>query len=453
MKDNLKLKKEDRAEKELEFEALVKKAETSALSDAEVKQLSTLKEEIETLDEEIEELQGIEETAKKIAKKKISVERPARGAEQDHASEVKELNKMGGRYSFGKAFQDVQQRRNIDGVEKEMYELAAEEAAEAGVSLTGNVAIPSKFIQIGKTTKLLDITTEGTDVRETELRGLIPILQPDPVVTQMGIQVLSGLRGNVQFPRHSGDVAFAWEGESDNNAETTPTYDNISISPNRVGGYVDVTVQMLKQSSFVIESHLRQRLKRRYELTVDDAVLDGAGSGNEPTGIFNYSGVNTLSLGSGGAGNDMTYAALLSMIRDTKTGNARSGKSGFITNASGEHALALTPLQGSGVEGNFIYKYGSGNLVGHKFVTTETVRSNYSEGSQSDLVGIVFSSYWPSAILGTWGGLDILFDPYTQAIGGKVRFVANAYMDVEFEHAAEFSICTDWDATDLPALT
>ena len=110
------------------------------------------------------------------------------------------------------------------------------------------------------------------------------------------------------------------------------------------------------------EQHLRNIITRRYELTVDHAVLAGTGASNQPTGILNYSGVNVLSLGSGSA-NNMTYAALVSMIRDAKAANARSGNAGFITNAYGEFALSQTPKQTSGVEGNFAYDF-SGRLVG-----------------------------------------------------------------------------------------
>jgi hypothetical protein len=148
----------------------------------------------------------------------------------------------------------------------------------------------------------------------------------------------------------------------------------------------------------------------------------------------------------------MTYAALLEMIRLTKSANARNGNSGWLTNANGEFCLARTPVQSSGVEGNMIYKM-DGNLIGRRFLTSEIVRSDYSEGAQSDLVGIIYGNNWRSAILGTWGGMDILFDPYTQALTNITRFVCNAFLDVEIEQAAEFTYCKDWDATDLPVLT
>lgn len=448
---------EERVEKEDRFSALVEQAKSKALTDAEKKELNELEASLKALDADIKSAEDIEARQKEIAKRKLNTSSATRdipGAPQDDEAEIKEMNKIGKRFRFAKCFKNVLERKEHSGVEKELYEEAKREIKEAGedLGLTGNISIPSKFIQIGKR-KLLDVATEGGDSVFSEYAGLIPILNPIPKVTTMGITVMNGLRGNPKMVRETGDPAFAWETETSDVNETTPTLDSIDMSPKRVGGYVDVSVQFLKQNIFIVEPWLRRKLEYRYALTVDDAVIDGAGTGNEPTGIFNYSGVNVLSLGSGSA-NDMTYRSLLSMIRDVKVAKSRQGSSGWLTNAYGEFALYNTPKQASGVEGNFILKPEDGDmLIRRKFVTSENVRSDYSEGGQTDLCGIIYSDNWQSAILGTWGGLDILFDPYTQALGAKIRFVCNAFMDVEIEHAAEFSICKDWDATDLPALT
>lgn len=450
--DTLKLKKEERIEQEDAMVALVNKAKEKALTEAEMKQLEDIKDVIEKLDNEIEVLEEAEAKAKEITKrwaKKDATALP--GAPQDNASEEKELASIAKKFTLTKAFQNVTNRKENDGAEREVFQIAEAEAKENGQGLSGNIAIPQKFIKIGRR-KLLDVATEGTDMVFTEYGGkVIPFLNPMPVSDQLGVTFLTGLRGDVQFPRVSGDVAFAWETENSDVNETTPTFNNIQLSPKRVGGYVDVSKQMLKQSITVLEPFLRSALNNRYALTVDDVIFDGAGSGNEPTGIFNYSGVNVLSLGS--SGGDMTYAALLSMMRDTRAANSRSGSKGFVTNSYGVFALATTAKQTSGVEGNFIYNPGQGSLLGVKLVETNTISAAFSEGAQNDLCGIIYSDNWGGALLGTWGGLDILFDPYTQALGDKVRFVCNAYMDFEIEQAAEFSYCKDWDATDLPALT
>jgi hypothetical protein len=65
---------------------------------------------------------------------------------------------------------------------------------------------------------------------------------------------------------------------------------------------------------------------------------------------------------------------------------------------------------------------------------------------------LIFSSNWASAIMATWGGVGILFDPYTQALVNKLRIVVNTYADIDIEHPEEFAVIKDWNTT-LPALT
>jgi HK97 family phage major capsid protein len=346
----------------------------------------------------------------------------------------------------------------LDGVEEEVRQIAIAEAKEAGIKLSGTISIPHSFIKIGQrkmmTSAPLSVGTEGADVVFTEYGGkVIPFLNPMPVADKLGVTFLQGLQGNVQWPRETGDLAFSFETETSDVDETTPTFDNVSISPKRFGGYVDVTLQMLQQSVFVVEPWLRKKLELRYAITVDQQIFNGSGAGNQTTGLFNMAGVNVLSTGSGSA-NNMTYAALLSMKRDTKIANARMGQVGWVTNAEGEFALFQTPLQAGGVEGHFILEPNyNGRLFAEPFMTSQIIPANFSEGGQTDLCGIAYSSNWGGLIAGFWGGMDLLVDPYTQRLGGKIRFVVNAFMDVDVEQPLEFAICKDWDATDLPALT
>lgn len=456
--DALKKKREDRAEIVIKYEALTDAAKTRTLTGDEIKQMEQLDGEIEAIDKEIKTLEKAEEKAKEKAKMQINKKEKQDDAipgpyNSEEDGEFKEMKKLSERFKFSQALKSVAGEKGMDGAEKEVQQIALAEAKECGIELTGQFAIPQKFIQIGRR-KLLSVATEGTDVVFTEYGGkVIPYLNPMPVADQLGVTFLQGLRGNVQWPRETGDLAFAFETESSDVDETTPTFDNISITPKRFGGYVDVTMQMLNQSVFVIEPWLRNKFSLRYAITVDTQIFNGSGSGNQTTGLFNFSGVNTLSTGSGSA-NDMTYRALLSMKRDTKVANARVGRTGWVTNAYGEYALYNTPKQASGVEGNFILNPDRpGTLVSDPFYTSEIIPSDFSEGGQTDLCGIAYSSNWGGLITGFWGGLDLLVDPYTQRLGGKIRFVANAFMDVDIEQPLEFSICKDWDASDLPAMT
>lgn len=449
----LKELKESRVEVENKIEALVSIAEKAGLTKDQKTEWETLKTELSEIDSDIKIAEEVEEKSKEIAKRKLASAPNIPGAPQDNASEQKELEATAKKFRVSRAFNLAMESKSLDGVEEEVRQIAIAEAKEAGIKLSGNISIPHSFIKIGQCSALT-VGTEGADVVFTEYGGkVIPFLNPSPVADRLGVTFLQGLQGNVQWPRETGDLAFSFETETSDVDETTPTFDNVSISPKRFGGYVDVTLQMLQQSVFVVEPWLRKKLELRYALTVDNQIFNGSGAGNQTTGLFNMAGVNVLSTGSGSA-NNMTYAALLSMKRDTKIANARIGQVGWVTNAEGEFALFQTPLQAGGIEGHFILEPNyNGRLFAEPFMTSQIIPANFSEGGQTDLCGMAYSSNWAGLIAGFWGGMDLLVDPYTQRLGGKIRFVVNAFMDVDVEQPLEFAICKDWDATDLPALT
>ncbi len=120
-------------------------------------------------------------------------------------------------------------------------------------------------------------------------------------------------------------------------------------------------------------------------------------------------------------------------------------------NTNGFAALARTPYQTSGVEGNFILKPGMADFWGHKYIITNRIPANLTE-TTTGLSGMIYSSNWKSAIMATWGGVGILFDPYTQALVNKLRIVVNTYADVDVTHPENFVVVKDWNTT-LPAAT
>lgn len=452
MKDKLKIKLEDRADKSNRFDALVEASKSRSLTEAEQTELETLSDDLEKLDVEVKKLQAIEDRAKRNAAAKAAA---AVGAPQDNASENKELS----RFSYRKAFSDISNRGrgigSVQGFEKEMGEEARKEMIEAGIpegEIKGNILIPARLIDFGKNDnkRLLDVATEGADVVRTEYRPMISSLRIPLVGDRLGVTKYNGLKGNVKIPRETNESAFVWETENSSADEFTLTYDTIDLSPKRLAGYTDISGQMLVQSEEITESYLRGKIEYGIGAAFDLALIAGPTGGNSPVGILNYSGVNVVSLGS--SGGDMTYGALVGMVAAVEDDNGRDGNSGFLLNSKGFAALALTPYRGtSDTAGNYIIKPGVNTIFGHPFIKTNRVPSDLVE-TTTGLSGMIYSSNWKSAILATWGGVGILFDPYTQALVNKIRIVVNTYGDVDIEHPEEFAVVRDW-VTTLPALT
>lgn len=443
--DKLKSKLEDRADKQNKFDALVEAAKSKPLTEAEEAQLSTLNDELEALEAEISKLQKIEARSNKSAAEKAAA---AVGAPQDDYSEKKEL----ARYSYRKAFADISNNGRglsvVKGFEAEINEEALKEAKEAGIEPVGNILLPSKLVQYGKKS-LLDVATEGADLVRTEYRPMIPSLRIDPVIDRMGITKYTGLKGDIKIPRETNEATFAWETENSSADEFTLTYDAIDLSPKRLAGYTDISGQMLVQSNEITEQYLRSKIEYGIAAAIDEAFIEGATGGNNPVGIINTSGVNVISLGT--SAGDLTYGAIVAMLTAPMVDNARDGRAGWLFNTDGFAALLRTPRQASGVEGNFILNPQDTNLFGRPFIVTNRIPNDLTETTTA-LSAMIFSTNWSSAILATWGGVGILFDPYTQALVNKIRIVVNTYADVDIEQPQEFAVIKDW-VTTVPALT
>lgn len=435
---NLKQKIEDRADKLEKFEALTTAAEGRELTEVELSSLDTFETEIAQLDKEIKSLEAIANRKKAIAAAK------GLGAPQDNKSENAELSQ----FSYRKAVQSISKNNykgEVEGFEREMAQEAVKECVEAGVDVPqGQLLIPSRMITYGREQRLLDVATEGADLVRTEYKSMIPSLRIEPVVDRLGITKYTGLKGNIKIPRSTNEATFVWETENSSADEFTLTFDAIDLSPKRLAGYTDISGQMLVQSNEITEQYLRSKIEYGIAAAIDTAVLAGPTGGNSPVGILNFSGVNVVSLGT--SGGDMTYGALIAMIAAVSADNGRDGNAGWVFNTNGFASLANTPYQAGGVEGNFILKPEQTSLWGRKFMVTNRIPSDLTE-TATGLSGMIYSSNWKSAILATWGGVGILFDPYTQALVNKLRIVVNTYADVDIEHPEEFAVIKDWDTS------
>ncbi|MCR9252285.1 MAG: phage major capsid protein [bacterium] len=425
--------------KQTELDNLHEKLETEqrARTEEEIKLWDGLTSEIRGFKKELEDAEAYQKEAKERASQEdLEVRKAAAAAGASSKGEEKELEKISKTYKITRAINLVgKPGGKLDGLEAEMDQ----EARKEGQDIKGNVGIPSSLFRLGKEKRDLTIATEGTDVRPLDLQGVVPILAPNPVVSELGATSFTGLVGNVQFPRHNGAATLAWEGETDANAETTPTFDKVEMAPSRVGGYIDISQTFIRQTTFDAEAWTRRELERVFALEIDETAINGSGSGSEPTGILGLS-IGASDIGTNGG--VPTYNAIKGNYSNVEGSDAMQGTLGALTTPEIKYKLMETPKQASGVEGNFIMNPGDSGLFGYRMLTSTQVPSNLTKGSGTNLHAFIFGN-WAELIIGQWGGIDLLVDPYTQATSGLVRIVINGYFDINVLHAASFSASDD----------
>ena len=67
-----------------------------------------------------------------------------------------------------------------------------------------------------------------------------------------------------------------------------------------------------------------------------------------------------------------------------------------------------------------------------------------TKGTGTNLCTALFGR-WSDLIIGMWGVLDMMADPYTKSASGDIRVIAFQSFDTNIRHNKSFVKCTDID--------
>lgn len=436
--------KQQRGAKMDELTAISTQAANAMLTEEQRSTALKLKGEIEHLDTDIQLAEAAEAEQ---ARQAVTVSR----AKQPQASPEQ---KAAERYSFLRAVRMAASGKALDGIEAEMSQEAEREFRQAGITPSGNLYIPTMLTKRGmhKRDMTAGTTTAGGYTIPTELGALIPFLDPRLAVINAGATVLTGLTGNIDFPRNDAAATAVWEGENDANAETSPTFDRIQMSPNRLGAFTDISKQLMVQSSFDVENFVRERLNNAINVALDSALINGDGSTQLITGILNTNGIGSVACGTDGG--PLTWGKIVDLETEVAVDNADFGSLAYLTTPGVRGYLKKTE-KASGTA-QFVWMDGptpAANaarvdlLNGYRAFVSTQVPSNLTKGSGTNLHAVLFGNF-NELILGQWAGLDIVIDPYTSAKNALITIVVNSWWDAALRHAASFAAIKDADITD-----
>ena len=257
--------------------------------------------------------------------------------------------------------------------------------------------------------------TGGETVQTTLLASsFFELLRNRTSIMRLGT-ILGGLVGDIDIPKQLTNAANAgWIGEDEQAPNRDMTFGSISLSPKTVACYGHVTRKMLMQSSLDVEALLRRDLATAMAQAIDVAGYYGDGTGNAPTGIRYTDGVNALYFGASAP----TYAELVEMETLIEEANLDVAASRYVHNARMKGLFKTTKkVAGSSTE-TFLWE---GNGVnGYTSDVTNQIENGHT-----------FFGDFSELLIGMWGGLDIIVDPYTQSSRGRI--VVNNFQDVDFE--------------------
>ena len=305
------------------------------------------------------------------------------------------------------------------------FECSEAAAAEFGRAAQG-IMLPTDVMRTWK--RDLNSADEA-DLFGEDYRGadFIDVLRNASSVMQAGARTLNGLSGDVRIPKKTAAASASWiASEGGAATESEMTVGNIAMTPKTLGAFTDVTRQLMIQSSMDVEALIRDDLATAIALAIDLAGLEGSGSSGQPTGILNTSGINSVT---NFAAANPTFAEVVTLETSLAEDNALMGNLAYILPASMYGALKTTE-KASGTA-QFVVEPG-GTINGYRsIVSNQGTAGNLYFGNFSDL------------LVGFFGGLDLVVDPYTASTTGTVRVVALQSMDVAVRHAVSFAVGND----------
>lgn len=339
---------------------------------------------------------------------------------------------QGGKFSLRRAIANM-----VDGNGQNDADAGVIDAATTHHNMSGaqmadkrSIVVPVNLENRAAFTAATEAAT-GVVIDEEQQEMLLP-LQSSLVLARAGARFMTGLQGNIYWPEFSGANVF-WE---DENAEAKDGAGEFSkgetYKPLRLTAYVDISKQLLVQENTSVEAYIRQAIAVAIAQKIEQTAFSkNKGVANTPDGMF-----HTLDANIKGA---MTWEQIVAMETKADTQDALFGNLSYILHPA-LVGKAKTKVKDASGAGGFIFTgNGDGQLNGYRALRTNNLPSGLGEGS--DEFGIAFGN-WANYFLGQWGGIELLVDPYTQALKGTVRLITNSYWNMGFIRKESFSIAS-----------
>lgn len=345
-------------------------------------------------------------------------------------SEKRELQ----RFSFQKFIREAI-NGGLTGFELEMSEEARREAAANGASLLG-VGIPYSVLANKRAATGQNVTTaaDGGNLVNKEPVVYIEALRNALVLSGMGTTMLTGLVGNVPMVKGTA-ISASWGAEADSIAATKKTTTRTEMSPKRVAITTAYTKQLLAQTSGDIEMLLMDDMVRAHADALQSVAINGGGS-NQPTGILATSGIGSVVIGDNGGA--ITWAKVVELETKVSTNNAALSPLNYLTNS--KVIGAMKTIERATNTARYIMENGQAN--GYNVIGTNSVPSNLTKGTGTNLSAMIFGNF-SDLIIGQWGGMDVVVDPYSLKKAGEVEVTLNAYHDVFLRRTESFAAIKD----------
>jgi len=331
------------------------------------------------------------------AKRTVTILNPIR----DDEEEVKK------RYSISRAIGIAGGYFKEDGIEAEMSQEGKRQMGSFGMR-----AKPNSFVIPPNMLQRTVITETGAGVKVVSFEDA---LQEESVLLKAGADFTSQISDARYIVPSAPTLAWETETGAANDVGAVPAL--VNLVPKRLAGYMDITMQMERQHDVSVDN--------KYALILGRAVAEALDSAAFTTNanVTGWAGTGLTASSNADAGK-----LALTLIEKLYESKAMKGRPAFVASA-GLYAEIYSSLQVTGVT----------PLIMNERINSFPV---YFSSAVADVSAkeMMFFANWNDYAVCQWGGVELLIDPYTQALAGTTRLVLNSFFDMAQKREASFKL-------------
>ena len=152
-------------------------------------------------------------------------------------------------------------------------------------------------------------------------------------------------------------------------------------------------------------------------------------------------GIGSVAGGTNGLAPTLDH--LLDLKKEVAVDNADVASCGYLTNAKVEAVLAKAKdSQDQYLLSPYGTELGRSQIAGRRFEVSNNVPSDLTKGTGSNLSAVIYGNF-ADLLIGLYGTLEILVDPYTDFAKGTTGIRALQSIDIAVRHAQSFAAMQD----------
>lgn len=329
-------------------------------------------------------------------------------------------NKEAQKFSIARAIQYLANPKDKRFEQKAAFEIECSRALEQASGLTAQgILIPFEIQRESFRDLTVAGTSQYTNSSTMNPATFIDALRASSIILANGATVLANLKGNLPIPRMTTDPTATHDTEGAAFTESTPVFDQLTLSPKIVNATVDVSKLAIHQSELALEALITDTLRKVITNKMDQSMIYGNLANGGQTGLFE--GTEAANFNAAVPSWE-EIVGLESSV--TQANNINYGSTVYISNATLRGKLK-TKSKDAG-SGQFIHVNGEVNGYKHIVSTQITQNSRVIFGDLSNM------------LVGLWGGIDVVVDQYTLSRNGLVSINAFAFYDHVIKQTVNF---------------